>query len=84
MELSSSNIKKFLKNFLKRKLFLYFGKRTPSPPSKKKNPYISENENPKKLFIFLEVTFRAQKLKKIPTLKLFLIFREMKLSSPQM
>ena len=42
--------------------------------------YISGNGNPKKLLIFQEVTFRAQMMKKT-TLKMFLIFREMDLSS---
>ena len=30
----------------------------------KKIPYISRNENPKKLFIFQEVTFRARNIKR--------------------
>ena len=67
MELSGSNIKKFL-YFLKEKLFLYFGK--PKTPKKflifqeTEPSYISGNGNPKKPLMFPEVTFRARKIKR--------------------
>ena len=43
--------------------------------------YISGNGNPKKLLIFQEATFRAQKNNKKNTLKKCLVFRETELSS---
>ena len=49
MELSSSNIKKFFLKFF----------------SKESLSYISGNGNPKKLLMFQEVTFQAQKIKLI-------------------
>ena len=76
-ELSSSNIKKFL-IFSQKKAFLYFGKQ-----KLRKISYISENGNPKKFLIFKEVTFQARKMKKNPTVKRCLIFREMELFSPK-
>ena len=42
--------------------------------------YISGNENPKKLLIFQEVTFRAQKKKPLKKV----IFQEIELSSPKL
>ena len=58
MELSNSNIKKFL-IFSQKKAFIFWETETP-----KKLPYISGNGNPKKLLTFQEVTFRPQKKKK--------------------
>ena len=70
--------------FLERKLLLYFRKQKSQKNSLRLRElnffYISGNGNPKKLLIFQEVTFRAQMMKKT-TLKMFLIFREMDLSS---
>ena len=43
--------------FLKRKLFLYFGKQKPQ----RKFLIFQETEAPKKLFIFYEVNFKARK-----------------------
>ena len=67
MTLFESNIKKFL-IFSEKKAFLIFQeKKTP-----KKIPYILGNRNPKKLLVFQEVIFGAQKMKK-PTLNFFYI-----------
>ena len=79
MGFSGSNIKKFL-YLLNRKILLYFGK----PKSRKKflifqekeTSYISGNRHPKKLLIFQEVIFRAQKNKKIYPEKNFLYLRK--------
>ena len=76
-------LKNFL-YFLKRKFLLYFKKQKPKKYClyfRKQNSYNSVNRNSKKLFIFSEVTFRGQNIKKA-TLKKLLIFREMELSSP--
>ena len=76
-------LKNFL-YFLKRKFLLYFKKQKPKKYClyfRKQNSYNSVNRNSKKPFIFSEVTFRAQNIKKA-TLKKLLIFREMELSSP--
>ena len=74
MELSSSNIKSFL-YFLKRRLFLYFGKWNffifqetelfyiLGNGNPKNIPYIPGNGNRKKL-LFQEVTFLSRKMKK--------------------
>ena len=79
MGFSGPNINKFL-YFLNRKILLHFGK----PTSRKKvlifqeteTSYISGNRHPKKLLIFQEVTFRAQKNKKTYYEKNFLYFRK--------
>ena len=76
MELSSSSIKKaflvFQETEIPEKLFLF---------QETEISYISGSRNFEKLVIFLEVTFRARKIKK-PTLKKLLIFQEMeKISS---
>ena len=79
MGFSGPNINKFL-YFLNRKILLHFGK-----PTSRKNvlifqetetSYISGNRHPKKLLIFQEVTFRAQKNKKTYYEKNFLYFRK--------
>ena len=79
--------------FLKRKVFYISGSgQIPPPPLRKKKkkkkkkkeekkPYISGDGNPKKLLIFQEVTFRAQKIKKAHSEKKLLMFQEMELSS---
>ena len=71
MELSSSSIKKaflvFQETEIPEKLFLF---------QETEISYISGSRNFEKLVIFLEVTFRARKIKK-PTLKKLLIFQEM-------
>ena len=66
MKLSDSNIKNYL-HFLKRKLFLYFGKQK---LRKKDFLYFTGNgtllnfrKRLKKLAVFQEVTLRAQKIK---------------------
>ena len=79
MGFSGPNINKFL-YFLNRKILLHFGK----PTSRKKvlifqeteTSYISGNRHPKKLLIFQEVTFRAQKKQKNLSREKFLIFQE--------
>ena len=79
-------LKKFLLFSQKRKLFVYFRKRIFLIFQETDLSYISGNVNPKKLLIFQEVTFRARKVKrtkKEPTLKMFLIFQEIKLSTPK-
>ena len=77
----------YTKDFLKKKFFLYFGKWNFLAPKLKTLLYFFR----KKLFLyfgkgnFLALrTFRAQKVKKNPTLKTFLIFQEMELSSPKL
>ena len=45
--------------------------------------YISENGKPKKLLMFQKLTSWLEQCKN-PTLKMFLIFREMELSSPKL
>ena len=79
MGFSGPNINKFL-YFLNRKILLHFGK-----PTSRKNvlifqetetSYISGNRHPKKLLMFQEVTFRAQKNKKTYHEKNFLYFRK--------
>ena len=71
MELSSSNI------FSKESFFNISGNKNTEMIS-----YISGHRNPKKLFIFQDVTFRAQKKKKKKKhLQRCLIFQEMQLSS---
>ena len=77
MDLSCSNIKKFL-IFSQKKAFLIFPE-TETPKKiiifqEKELSYISANGNPKKP--------HSSKNKKNPTLKKFLIFREMELYSP--
>ena len=80
MGFSGPNINKFL-YFLNRKILLHFGK----PTSRKKvlifqeteTSYISGNRHPKKLLIFQEVTFRAQKNKKTYYEKNFIYLRKM-------
>ena len=67
MELSSSNIKKFL-IFSQKKDFLIF-RETETPKKflifqERELSYISGNGNPKRLLIFEEVTFQARKMKK--------------------
>ena len=66
--------------FLKKKLSLYFRKR------KHRNGTFSyfRNKNPKKLFIFQEVTFLAQKTGKKKHSKQFLIIQKTELSSPEL
>ena len=46
--------------------------------------YISGNGNPKKLFIFQEVTFQAQKIKIKPPIKNFLYFRKQSILAPSL
>ena len=77
MELSNSSIKKLLifSYFLERKLFSILGNKISRKMSyilsRESFSYISGNGNPKKLLIFQEVTFRAQKMKKKPLSKSF-------------
>ena len=68
MELSGSNIKKCL-TFSQKKAFLIFQETANLEKnsyifSKESCSYISGNGNPKKLLIFQEVTFCAQKVKR--------------------
>ena len=80
MELSSSNDKKEI-TFSQSKAFLIFAKQKP-----RKNSYISGNETflysrkrkPKSFFYFRN--FASSKIKRL-TLKIFIIFQEMELSS---
>ena len=74
MELSGSNVKKFL-IFSQKNAFLIFKESELS--------YISGNGNPKKLLIFQEVTVHARKMKRT-TIKKFLIFQEKELSNPKL
>ena len=62
MELSGSNVKKFLK-FSQKNAFLIFKESELS--------YISGNGNPKKLLIFQEVTVHARKMKRTTIKKFF-------------
>ena len=71
MELSGLELKNFL-HFIKRKLFLYFGKRKPE-----KRAYILDNGT---FLYFRKRNFPSSKNKKT-TLKKFLILQEMELSS---
>ena len=68
MELSSSNIKKFLLIFTQKKAFLILQK-TETPQKffifqDTELCYNSGNRNPKKLLIFQERTFNLKKMKK--------------------
>ena len=59
MEPFSSPRENFL-SFLKKKLFLYFGKRKPG-----KDSLYFRKRKPKELLTFQEVTFRARNIRKI-------------------
>ena len=82
MELSSSNIKKVL-TFSQIKAFtIYQEMEAPKNSLYLELCHSSGNENTQKLLISQEVTFRAQKIKKI-TLKIFFIFLGLKIYSPK-
>ena len=75
MELSTSNIKKVL-TFSQRKAFtIYQEMEAPKNSLYLELCHSSGNENTKKLLIFQEVTFRAQKIKKNHSENFFYISR---------
>ena len=86
MELFSSKIKTFLilcclspQNFSLKKFRIIFPKKNCCEKNLKRKPFLYFRK--RNFIIVQEVTFQTQKMKKNPTLKKFLIFQEMGISS---